>query len=78
MSNTNHVNGTVVRAKTPLTAHELVKLQIENENFQLTDDDLRNIDTKAEIARAGRQFSEESADVPGFQTSLNPYETLRD
>ena len=67
MSIKSHVNGSAVREKTPLTAHELVKLQIENENFQLTDDDLRNIDTKAGFTLADRRYSEESAAALGFQ-----------
>ena len=78
MSITNHVNGNVVREKTPLTAHELVKLQIENENFQLTDDDLRNIDTTIQFSMADRRYSEESAEALGFLRPQNPQETLRD
>lgn len=59
-----------------LSAHELVKKQVEHLDFHVTDEDLQNIDTTVEISAKESEDSIKKADKLENNRPQNPYETL--
>lgn len=65
-----------IEEKQHLSAHNLVKKAVEDQNFHVSEEDLKNIDTTAELTPSEKKAAEHEAENIEKDSPTTPYDIL--